>query len=217
VNDNALDALGDSFLGVLPPATRGGFAESARVVEVPAGKLVYDPEISIIVEGRFRAFVADGSGRHLTVSYLSAPNSIGTSGAAGREFPLAFQSITPSTVLRFPRARFDEIRHSYPEVGWAAAEDLAHFIDDVLAEISRVAFQPVRARVAHHLLALVNGGTCAPQAIHQADLAAAVGSVREVVGRALGTLREAGLVDVGPAGITAVNETELRKVAGAWE
>ena len=103
-------------------------------------------------------------------------------------------------------------------MGWAAAEDLAHFLDDVLAEISRVAFQPVRARVAHHILALADRkGTCAPHAIHQADLAAAVGSVREVVGRALGTLREAGLVEVSHAGVTAVNEAGLRQVAGAWE
>jgi CRP/FNR family cyclic AMP-dependent transcriptional regulator len=216
VNDNALGALGESFLGVLPASTRGGLIESGRLVEMPAGKLIYDPELSIILDGTVRAFVADGSGRHLTVSYLRPSNSIGTSGVAGREFPLAFQSITESTVLRFPRGRFDEIRKTHPEVGWAAAKDLAHFLDDVLAEISRVAFQPIRARVAHHLLALVDGEDCVTSGIHQADLAAAVGSVREVVGRSLGTLRDAGLVEIGHSGITAINKAGLRLVAGQW-
>ena len=214
MNDKALDALGESFLGVLPASTRGGFVESARVVELPAGKLVYDPELSIIVEGTFRAFVADGNGRNLTVSYLRPSNSIGTSGAAGREFPLAFQSITRSTILRFPRARFDEIRKSHPEVGWAAARDLAHFLDDVLSEISRVAFQPIKARLAHHILALADRNGDGPSAIHQAELAAAVGSVREVVGRTLGSLRDAGLVEVSHAGIKAADHAGLRHLAG---
>jgi DNA-binding transcriptional ArsR family regulator len=99
-------------------------------------------------------------------------------------------------------------------VGWAAAKELAHFLDDVLAEITRVAFQPIRARVAHHLLTLSDSEKCEPHAIHQAELAAAVGSVREVVGRTLGALRDAGLVEISQLGITAVNEEGLRRVAG---
>jgi DNA-binding IscR family transcriptional regulator len=80
-----------------------------------------------------------------------------------------------------------------------------------------VAFQPVRARIAHHLLALTERRKSNTQSVHQAELAAAVGSVREVVGRTLGTLREAGLVEVCQAGITAVNEKGLRQVAGQRE
>lgn len=214
VDDNDLDALGQSFLGVLPRPVRCELAESVRIVELPTGKLLYEPQLSIIVAGTLRAFVADGIGRHLTVSYLRRPDSIGISAAAGREFPVAFQSVTASTILRFPQARFNEILRAHPEVGWAAAKELAHFLDDVLAEITRVAFQPIRARVAHHLLTLSDAEKCEPHAIHQAELAAAVGSVREVVGRTLGALRDAGLVEVSQLGITAVNEEGLRRVAG---
>ena len=126
VNDNDLDALGQSFLGVLPRPVRCELAESVRIVELPAGKLLYEPQLSIIVAGTLRAFV--------TVSYLRRPDSIGISAAAGREFPVAFQSVTASTILRFPQARFNEILRAHPEVGWAAAKELAHFLDDVLAE-----------------------------------------------------------------------------------
>lgn len=216
VDGNALDALEESFLGVLPARTRGGLIESGRLVDLAAGTLLYDPELSIILSGSVRAFVADGSGRHLTVSYLRPSNSIGTSSAAGQEFPLAFQSITQCTVLRFPRSRFDQIRRLHPEVGWAAAKDLARLLDDVLAELARVAFQTIRARVAHHLLALADGEDAASPSIHQADLASAVGSVREVVGRNLGQLRDAGLVEVSHSGVTAINKAGLRLVAGQW-
>ena len=74
-----------------------------------------------------------------------------------------------------------------------------------------MAFRPVRARVAYHLLQLSSGQTNA--AIHQADLAAAVGSVREVVARALGELRANGLVSMDPSGVTVVDPTRLQRVA----
>lgn len=213
MNVDVVDALDRSFLAVVPEGRRHALSEAARIVELPAGKLVYEPQLSIIVAGTLRAFVADGSGRHLTVAYLHTPNALGIGGVAGREFPVAFQSITSSTLLRFPNARFDEILRICAEVGWAAAKELAHILDDVLAEVTRVAFQPVRARIAHHLLALTDCEACEHPAVHQVDLAAAVGSVREVVGRAVGTLRDAGLVTVSHAGVTAVDKEGLRRVA----
>jgi len=207
----------ESFLGALPEPVRCDLAASARILHLPAGKLIYDPQLSIVADGTLRAFVEDGSGRQLTLSYLDRPRAIGVASAAGREYPVAFQAITASTILRLSQIRFDEIRQTHTEVGWAAAEELAHNLDDVLAEIARVAFQPVRARIAHHLLALIERGERDAQSVHQAELAAAVGSVREVVGRAVGTLRDAGLVDVCQAGVTAVNEDGLRQIAGQRE
>lgn len=207
----------ESFLGSLPERVQSDLESCARLIELPPGKLIYDPQLSIVAEGTIRAFVEDGSGRHLTLSYLDRPRAIGVASAAGREYPVAFQAITTSTILRLSQMQFDEIRQTHTEVGWAAAEELAHNLDDVLAETARVAFQPVRARVAHHLLALTERGENDTQPVHQAELAAAVGSVREVVGRIVGTLREAGLVDVCQAGITAVNEEGLRQVAGQRE
>jgi CRP-like cAMP-binding protein len=212
-NQDIDGVLHESFLGVLPTPIRADLAARAYTVKILDGKLVYNPEISIIVNGTLRAFVDDGYGRHLTVSYVRRPQAIGIDSAIGREFPVAFQAVTPCTMLRIPRAHFDEIRQLHCEVGWAAAKELAHYIDDLLAEIVRVAFHPVRARIAHHLLALTEFDECEHPSVHQAELAAAVGSVREVVGRNVGSLRQASLVDVTRAGVAARNAEGLRSVA----
>jgi CRP-like cAMP-binding protein len=209
--------LHESFLGVLPEPVQTDLAASARIVELPTSKLIYDPQVSIIAEGAVRAFVDDGSGRHLTVSYVHRPNAIGVAAAAGQDFPLAFQAVTETTVLRIPLARFDKIRRNHTEVGWAAAQELARQLDNVLDEITRVAFQPVRARVAHHILAIDDCEESPHHPIHQAELAAAVGSVREVVNRTVSRMQNAGLVDVSQAGVTAVNEEGLRRVASQRE
>lgn len=210
---NIREMLHQSFLGVLPEPAQSELAESARPVDLPAGKLVYDPQLSIILDGTLRAFIDDGSGRQLTVSYVHRPHAIGIAASAGREFPVAFQAMTRATVLRISQSRFDKIRRNHAEVGWGAAQELAHDLDDVLDEMARVAFQPVRARVAHHILAIDRCDGSQHHAIHQAELAAAVGTVREVVSRTVSTLRKAGLVDVGHTGVTAVDEVGLRRVA----
>jgi CRP-like cAMP-binding protein len=180
-------------------------------VALPAGKLIYDPQISIIVEGTLRAFVDDGAGRHLTVSYMRRPQSLGVAIAAGQEYPVAFQAVTASRVVRLRLTQLEELRRQSPQVGWRAAEEVAALLDCALAETARVAFQPIRARVAYHLLALAE---CEPEGrpVHQGELAAAVGSVREVVSRTIGSLRVAGLVDVGLTGITIANSDGLREL-----
>jgi CRP-like cAMP-binding protein len=204
------NVLQESFLGAFPESALRKLENGARVTTLSARQLLYDPEISIIGEGTVSAYVDDGYGRHLTVSYMRRPRAIGVDIAAGRGFPVAFQAVVDTTIIRITRAQFDEVREDNSEVGWAAAQELTHYLDDLLAEIVRVAFRPVRARIAHHLLALTD---CEHQAIHQAELAAAVGSVREVVARNLGPLRKACLVEISQAGVEATDEEGLREVA----
>jgi CRP/FNR family cyclic AMP-dependent transcriptional regulator len=206
-------ALKESLFGSLPESVLIDLARTSRVTEVPLGKLVYNPEVSIILAGTLRAFVDDGAGRHLTVSYMSRPLSVGIAGAAGQEFPIGFQAVAKSAVLRISRARFDDVLRNHREIGWAAARELARCLDDILAETVRVAFHPVRARIAHHLLALTDVDNNGHAPIHQSELASAVGSVREVVGRNIGSLRDACLVDVSQAGVAAINQEGLRQVA----
>ena len=203
--------MADSFLRDLPEREQQALLLSARPVAVPAGKLIYDPQISIIVEGTLRAFIDDGAGRHLTVSYMRRPQSLGVAIAAGQEFPVAYQAVTASRIVRLRLTQLEDLRLHGPQVGWRAAEEITAFLDGALAETARVAFQPVRSRVAYHLLALAE---CEHDGrpVHHAELAAAVGSVREVVSRTIGSLRVAGLVDVGLKGITITNSDGLRQL-----
>lgn len=70
----------------------------------------------------------------------------------------------------------------------------------MLDELARNTFFPVRARIARHLLDLSASqqhGRDLQARVTQQELADAVGSVREVVIRALARLREEGVVRTG--------------------
>jgi CRP/FNR family cyclic AMP-dependent transcriptional regulator len=74
------------------------------------------------------------------------------------------------------------------------------------------AFATVRARVARHLLDLASEsqkGCEFVAAIGQQELAEAVGTVREVIVRALRELREEGLLRTGRAGIIILDPERL--------
>lgn len=78
--------------------------------------------------------------------------------------------------------------------------ELSERVLSFIAEIRDSAFATVRQRVARHLLDLASEGQTGPElvaAIGQQDLADAVGSVREVVVRALRELRQGHLIETG--------------------
>lgn len=212
-SDLSQTVIRSSVLGALPEGRLNELLDVVQVVEYSGGSLVYDPQLSIIVSGSFGALVYDDLGHQLTVGYLQAPHALGIANAAGCEFTLAFQALTSSAVLRWPIDVLTDLHRDFAGIAWAAAGEIAYQLNGVLAEIARVAFQPVRARVAHHLLALAGMDVMSGQPVRQAQIAAAVGSGREVVGRVLTALRNDGLVDIGREGVLAIDQEGLRRVA----
>ncbi|MHB1928451.1 MAG: Crp/Fnr family transcriptional regulator [Acidimicrobiales bacterium] len=212
--DAAVELLAASFLGVLPTETLARIAADGLAGGVlGAGRLLYEPELSVIINGRIRAFITGRDARQLTVGYLSAPCSVGLTHAAGRRYPTAFQCITPVHLVMVGNQRFAELLGTHPRLGWSAAEEISTRLDGVEGELARVAFGSLRQRIAYHLLALLPAGQDERLPVHQAELAAAVGSVREVVARTLAQLRQQNLVDVDVRGIVIADRSGLARLA----
>lgn len=131
MEDDARAVFARSCLGSVPEAIRDEVLAEARRIELPTGRLIYEPEVCVVIAGRLRAFIAGGF-RQLTVAYLGPPQVIGIGTAAGREFPVAFLALVPSSVVQLPRFRFDEVRRAHAEVGWAVAQELGCYLDGVL-------------------------------------------------------------------------------------
>ena len=87
----------------------------------------------------------------------------------------------------------------------------------LVAELRGTAFSTIRQRVARHLLDLAaehQQGALLIAPVTQRQVAEAVGSVREVVARALGGLRADGLVVKSPGGLVITDPERLR--AEGW-
>jgi CRP/FNR family transcriptional regulator len=119
-------------------------------------------------------------------------------------------ALTPGDILMVERWDFQRLARIDPvlcQAGWqAAVECMSHFSNLV----EHLSFRKVAERVA--LMLLDN----APQdgdivRLTQAELAAEVGTTREVVARCLASLQTAGAVRLGRARITVISRAKLER------
>lgn len=121
-------------------------------------------------------------------------------------------ALTAGEILLVPRKDFQLLARGDPtlcQAGWqAAVECLSHFSDLV----EHLSFRKVSERVS---LALLEGSQRDGDLVRltQAELAAEVGTTREVVARCLASLQAAGAVRLGRARITVISRRKLEQEA----
>jgi CRP-like cAMP-binding protein len=121
--------------------------------------------------------------------------------------------MTPGEVLVLSRADYQALARTDPilcQSGWqAAVECMSHFS----SLVEHLSFHKVGERVA---LLLLESTEKDGDLVHltQADLAAQVGTTREVVARALASLQASGGVRLGRARITVVSRAKLEQQLG---
>jgi CRP/FNR family cyclic AMP-dependent transcriptional regulator len=198
-------ALERSFLGRLPPHTVADLLEGQPVLDLPADTTFYregdPPRAFLMLSGLVRLFLTARSGREVTVRYGRPPDILGTALVIAGPLDVNAQTLSPTSVQEIDAQRLADASHDHAAVAFAVARELSRRLDETLHQIAINTFGTVRQRVATHLLDLATtaGRTDGRLAagLSQQELADAVGSVREVVARALRDFRAAGLVATG--------------------
>jgi CRP/FNR family transcriptional regulator len=232
VDDGVAAALAASSLARLPGRALQRLLTGARVVRVPAGSVTHregetGEHLELVVDGLVRAFVTAPDGRSMTVRYARRGALIGVVSMYADAFrmPAGTQAVGDATVLRFSP---DVVRLAVAqdaEIANALLHELAARVLSYIHEIADGAFTSVRHRVARHLLDLASQESRATGGarpvlsvpVSQRELADAVGSVREVVVRALRDLRESGAISTYRDHIEILDPVRLsREQGGTW-
>jgi CRP/FNR family transcriptional regulator len=105
----------------------------------------------------------------------------------------------PTRVLHLRRADVLDLCRRRPAVAVAMLEAMARRVRYFASIVSDLAFRPIPERLARHLAEAAAGptlvaGTALDLKLTQAQLAARLGTVRELVARALAHLDEAGII-----------------------
>ncbi|HWU04962.1 MAG TPA: Crp/Fnr family transcriptional regulator [Streptomyces sp.] len=161
----------------------------------------------VVVDGLLRFYVHAPDGRSMTVRYAGRGELVGVRGLAletstgpasqrygGRA--LNGEALQNSTLLLLPRTTVTALARRRAELSWALTGEIARqaMLDQEL--IATNVFSPIRARVARHLLMLgVKQGQELVLRVSHQEIADAIGSVREVVSRALCRFQDEGLVE----------------------
>jgi CRP/FNR family transcriptional regulator, cyclic AMP receptor protein len=232
VDDGVAAALAASNLARLPGPALHRLLTRGRLVRVPAGSVTHregemTEHVELVVDGLVRVFVTAPDGRSLTVRYARPGSLLGVVSMYATDFrmPAGTQAVVDADLLRLSP---DVVRRAAAEdvhVADALLRDLADRVVSFIHAIPDGAFTSVRQRVARHLLDLAaeesraTAGTGAKLtvSVSQRDLAEAVGSVREVVVRALRELRAEGVLTTHPDHIEILDPGRLSlEQGGTW-
>jgi CRP/FNR family transcriptional regulator len=146
-----------------------------------------------------RGFVTSADGRQTTVRYVHKGELLGGMTVMQTPFEGSVQCVLDTVVTHLDIANFRNLVMSDVDLSQALASDLASRFAHAVRVIAVQAFGSVAQRLAFDLL----DRACTDQQRYgklethasQQELADSVGSVREVVARAIGELRDLGLIE----------------------
>ncbi len=220
--DVADDLAKIGFLGRLPPEIANSVASGSRLVHYPARALTFvGDEITsagMAVDGLQRVYLESPHGRQLTIRYVFSGELLGAILLPSVHVSIATQALQKATVLHFRAGQLQLLAERHPQLAIALAEEYAERLGSGYRALALRAFSSVKARVAQDLCWRAEAvrsarGTAAVVQATQQDLANAVGSVREVVARAIDELRRDGLIERRKGGIQVLDLHRLEDEA----
>ncbi|HEV2036104.1 MAG TPA: Crp/Fnr family transcriptional regulator [Candidatus Dormibacteraeota bacterium] len=214
---------GVDFLSLLSEVNRRRLLEHSTRAVLPAGTVAFNPEgpprAFLLERGLTRAYWSVPDGRQATVAFNRRNELIGGT-VIMHHPPWTFvQAVVESTVTILDVKTVRDLAAREMEVITAIATHLAARVQNDLRLIAVRSLGNLRERVAYDLLERA----CRSQLVvgrlevraTQGQLADSIGFSREVVSRALGGLRAAGIVETAPGVVRVVNPIRLAAIVRA--
>lgn len=202
-----------------PPAALESLARVAEFRLLERGQMLFlagEPAggLFVIVSGSIRAFRVNAKGREQTIHVESA-------GATLAEVPVFDDGNYPATavaeessaVLFLSKAHVQRFLMANPAVALNALRLMAGRLRRHAELVDSLALKDVGQRLAHLLIEEARAQDTRDLDFSNQQLAARVGSVREVVSRTLARLAQNGLIETRPRGITILDEQALERFA----
>jgi CRP/FNR family transcriptional regulator len=205
--------------GKAGPDVQTELFEHAALVQIPAHQFIClegnkCSGIPLVLEGRARVYKLSESGREITLYRVEPGDSCILTAScimSGIEFPAFVATETDVEAIVVPPAVLHRWVNQYEvwsEFLWAM---LATRFAEVISLVEEVAFQRVDKRTADYLVHAVDADGIIKKT-HQ-DIAADIGTSREVISRILKEFEHSGLVTLSRGEIHADDLKELRRAA----
>jgi len=168
---------------------------------------------AFVLSGTIRVYKQSESGREITLYYVEKGEScILTSSCilSSRTYPAEAVVESPTTSLLVPSMIFRYWMKSYDEVRTYIFDLLTSRFAEMTSLIEEVAFGRMDQRIARLLLEKSPDHSSEIHATHE-ELAADLGTAREVVSRILKDFERAGILELGRGTISIINRSLLYK------
>ena len=123
------------------------------------------------------------------------------------------EALTPTVTYALSSDVFRDLVRGHPEMATAVLGQLADRVRYLCDVVEDLALHTVRTRLARCLLEQVNGSHFPPSYATQNEIAAQIGTVRDVVGRTLRTFSREGLIRREQGRLVVTDLVGLQRVA----
>jgi CRP/FNR family transcriptional regulator len=206
-------------LAGLPPLERAPLLDGALAMSLPAGATVFAPDqpcayFILVCSGNVRVYQLDAEGNEI-VLYRLGPGSIcilTTLALLANENYSAF-AVTETAVeaVALPASTFNELMACSAPFRSFVFQAQAARMADLMTVIQHVAFESIDSRLAARLLALAADGR--ELSITHQQLAAEIGTAREVVSRHLKAFERRGWIGLSRGHVELRDAAPLRAAA----
>ena len=178
-----------------------------------------DEAAAAVLDGIIRLYTVTGAGRQLTVRYCRFGDLVGLSSAIAGPAGFKAEAVTAVTlaVLRTDALRAAALSDS--RFGWSLAQEIAVASIQGVQTLTGRQQRSALSQLATHLIEWgvpSADGSMVARANHQ-QLADATGTAREVVTRALASLRDWGLVATRRGAVAILDPAGLSRIADGDE
>ncbi|MDK9697507.1 MAG: Crp/Fnr family transcriptional regulator [Siculibacillus sp.] len=203
-------------LAGLTSEQRTRLRERSHRLEAPAGAIVFSPGIPcgaylLVLDGSVRVQMIADTGRQIVLYRVRRGEScvLTTSALLGEEAYAAEGVVeTPTSAVSVPRAVFDELLSISDVFRRFVFTGYGRRVAEILATMQAAVFHRVEPRLARLL-----GAAVPPIVVTHQEIAAELGSAREVVSRHLKAFERRGLVRLGRGVVEIVDRAGLDRLA----
>jgi CRP/FNR family transcriptional regulator len=179
-----------------------------------AGEIIFSegdpcPGLWVIESGRVKVFKSAASGREQILAFEGPGGSVAELPVFdGGNYPASATAVVDSALLFVSKEDFRLLCLRFPEVALKVLRVVGHRVRELVAIIEELSFSTVRHRLASLLLRLARYGKRTARGVEvvlpasQQELAAQIGTVRELVSRSLSRLQAEGTIAVHGRKIT---------------
>ena len=203
-----------SFCASLPDAVLAALAAIAMPLHRPAGSFIQfedDPADAMygVIAGRVKILRTAAGGREQVLNIIPPGGHFNTVAMFdGGRCPASAQALTDVELLVLPRLALVQVVEQHPALALGLLGEFTGRVRHLVNLVDELALHTVQGRVAGLLL---EQAQAVQPALTQADMAARLGTVREMVGRALKTFEGLGLIRIDRGAITIVDRAGLER------
>ena len=214
------------FINTIPYFTGLGRAELESIrrhfFEKKAGRgemLLFEGEpaenLYFVVSGVVKIFKTSADGKEQILQIIRPGESFNDVPVFGGDTSLASAEAMSDVVLyTMPKQDLEDIIREYPRVAYSVIQILSQRVRQLVSLVEDLSFRHVTGRVAKVLLEYAGNGAENEPRLTQQEMAAMIGTAREMVGRSLKSLEEGGTIRMERNRVVITDQETLREVAG---